>query len=100
MSALKRQTFAVQNAMSALPPKADMCGATAHVCFGPIADIRKDNLPAMWASSAWARQARWSWGNSGSSCNRVRQVPRCGIGCQIAKRCAVFNAHDDNSEAN
>jgi hypothetical protein len=25
--------------MSALPPKADMCGATAHVCFGPIADI-------------------------------------------------------------
>ena len=26
--------------MSALPPKADMCGALAHVCFGPIADIR------------------------------------------------------------
>jgi hypothetical protein len=26
--------------MSALPPKADMCGATAHVCFGPKADIR------------------------------------------------------------
>jgi hypothetical protein len=25
--------------MSALPPKADMCGAIAHVCFGPIADI-------------------------------------------------------------
>jgi hypothetical protein len=25
--------------MSALPQKADMCGATAHVCFGPIADI-------------------------------------------------------------
>ena len=25
--------------MSALPPKADMCGATAYVCFGPIADI-------------------------------------------------------------
>src|SRR5215813_10306563 len=25
--------------MSALPPKADMCSATAHVCFGPIADI-------------------------------------------------------------
>ena len=25
--------------MSALPPKADMCGAPAHVCFGPIADI-------------------------------------------------------------
>jgi hypothetical protein len=26
--------------MSALPPKADMCGAKADVCFGPIADIR------------------------------------------------------------
>jgi len=25
--------------MSALPPKADMCGATKDVCFGPIADI-------------------------------------------------------------
>jgi hypothetical protein len=25
--------------MSALPPKADMCGATRDVRFGPIADI-------------------------------------------------------------
>jgi hypothetical protein len=25
--------------MSALPPKADICGALAHVCFGPEADI-------------------------------------------------------------
>src|SRR6476646_5739216 len=25
--------------MSALPPKADMCGALAHVCFVPIADL-------------------------------------------------------------
>ena len=25
-------------AMSALPPKADMCSALLHVCFGPIAD--------------------------------------------------------------
>src|SRR5215470_7785467 len=25
--------------MSALPPKADMCSAIRHVCFGPIADI-------------------------------------------------------------
>jgi len=24
--------------MSALPPTADMCGALADVCFGPIAD--------------------------------------------------------------
>jgi hypothetical protein len=25
--------------MSALPPKADMCGAQAHVCYGPEADV-------------------------------------------------------------
>jgi len=25
--------------MSALPPKADMCGAVEHVCFGPKADM-------------------------------------------------------------
>jgi hypothetical protein len=28
--------------MSALPPKADMCSALAHVCFGPIADIDRE----------------------------------------------------------
>jgi hypothetical protein len=31
----------LQMVMSALPPKADMCGANRHVCFGPIADICK-----------------------------------------------------------
>ena len=40
MSALgHKQTYAVQNVMSALPPKADMCGATKDVRFGPKADI-------------------------------------------------------------
>ena len=40
MSALgHKQTCAVQKAMSALPPKADMCSATRHVRFVPIADI-------------------------------------------------------------
>ena len=40
MSALgQKQTFAAQKAMSALPPKADMCGATRDVRFVPIADI-------------------------------------------------------------
>jgi hypothetical protein len=29
--------------MSALPPKADMCGALAHVCFGPKADIDRES---------------------------------------------------------
>ena len=35
----QKQTFAVQNAMSALHPIADMCGATRDVRFVPIADI-------------------------------------------------------------
>jgi len=40
MSALgQKQTYAVHNVMSALPPKADMCGATRDVRFGPIADM-------------------------------------------------------------
>jgi hypothetical protein len=34
-------------AMSALPPKADMCGANRHVCFGPKAD-----MDFRWKSSA------------------------------------------------
>jgi len=40
MSALgQKPTCAPQKVMSALPPKADMCSATANVCFGPKADI-------------------------------------------------------------
>jgi hypothetical protein len=36
MSGLGHQrTFALQRPMSALPPKADMCSALTHVCFGP-----------------------------------------------------------------
>jgi len=35
----QKQTYTEQNAMSALPPKADMCGATRDVCFGPKADV-------------------------------------------------------------
>ena len=39
MSALgQKQTFAVQKNMSALLPKADMCGALAHVRFVPCVD--------------------------------------------------------------
>ena len=40
MSALgQNATCASQKVMSALPPKADMCGATRDVCYGPKADI-------------------------------------------------------------
>ena len=48
MSALgQKRTYAVQKAMSALPPKADMCGATRDVRFGPISGHlqRKTSCP-------------------------------------------------------
>ena len=42
MSALgQKQTCAVQNGMSALPLKADMCGATRDVRFVPEADMHR-----------------------------------------------------------
>ena len=47
MSALGQRTCAVQKAMSALPPKADICSALAHVCFVPIADIRSSEVPSV-----------------------------------------------------
>jgi len=40
MSALgQKRTCAPQKAMSALPPKAEMSGATTHIRFGPTADM-------------------------------------------------------------
>ena len=36
-----RESGFSQEAMSALPPKADMCSAPAHVRFVPIADIQE-----------------------------------------------------------
>jgi hypothetical protein len=35
----QKRTCASQQVMSALLPKADICGALTHVCFGPKADI-------------------------------------------------------------
>jgi len=47
MSALgQKRTYAVQKAMSALPPKADMCNAARHVRQGPIAVIQSHMLVA------------------------------------------------------
>src|SRR5262249_6517569 len=34
-----KQTYAAQNDMSALPPKADLCSANMNVRFGPKADM-------------------------------------------------------------
>src|SRR5262249_46773837 len=40
----QKQTYAVQNAMSALPPKADIDRQVWNVRFGPIADIAPANF--------------------------------------------------------
>jgi hypothetical protein len=40
----QKQTCAAQKVMSALTPKADMCGALAYVCFVPIADIHSISM--------------------------------------------------------
>src|SRR5215471_17224245 len=47
----QEQTFAVQNVMSALPPKADSCSAQANVRFGPKADIPRALARALCVSS-------------------------------------------------
>ena len=39
----QKQTFALHQPMSALPPKADMCSATRHVRFVPKAEILQCN---------------------------------------------------------
>ena len=35
----QEQTYAPQQVMSALLPRADMCSARGHVCYGPEADM-------------------------------------------------------------
>src|SRR5262245_17623411 len=60
MSALgQKQTHAVQNAMSAIPPKADMCSATLYVRFGPIADIAAEILKKEVANQGDLENALW-----------------------------------------
>jgi hypothetical protein len=54
MSALgQKQTCAAQNGMSALPPKADMPGATRDVRFVPIADMRTTRTGGLGSSCRW-----------------------------------------------
>ena len=38
--------------MSSSPPKAEVCGALAHVCFGPIADIAAYSITSSAATSS------------------------------------------------
>jgi hypothetical protein len=43
-----KQTYAVQKGMSALTPIEDMCSALAYVCFGPIADMGRSFRWVLW----------------------------------------------------
>src|SRR5215472_6265098 len=67
-----RESGHPQEFMSALPPKADMCGAHTHVCFGPKADsctaakrivIRSPRRRS--AEGAKARRGRAPWRSLG-----------------------------------
>jgi hypothetical protein len=73
MSALgQKQTYAVQNGMSALLPKADMCSATRDVRFGPIADIP---CPADFCDAAALADSWKIIGPSYISVARARPAP-------------------------
>jgi hypothetical protein len=50
----QKQTFALQQVMSALPPKADIGAAQINVRFVPIADISPIMLKLVLARSAAA----------------------------------------------
>src|SRR5262245_8843851 len=57
--------------MSALPPKADICSALAHVRFGPIADIARRRT--ICGTDCWERGRTIS---SFSSLHRLEPEPR------------------------
>ena len=77
MSALgHKRTFAVQNGMSAVTPKADMCSARAHVRFVPIADILKFEIRFSRAPPIVFPQRRSRALSCQRECSRrTRQVP-------------------------
>jgi hypothetical protein len=56
----QKQTYAVHQPVSALPPKADMCGAARDVRFGPLMQCsEKDRYSIKLAASR--EQADISW---------------------------------------
>jgi len=61
MSALgQKQTCAVQNVMSTLPPNCDIDCVFRHVRFGPIADIRGAILMSALPPNAVIRERPWN----------------------------------------
>jgi hypothetical protein len=74
--------------MSALPPKADMCSALAHVCFGPIADIV---AASKLFASAWSTGRTREKQQFTGDCSDLRS-PLCDTMATaslcVARRCA------------
>jgi hypothetical protein len=73
-----------QTVMSALSPKADMRGATAHVCFGPQADMMKFSGDVATAGergiSLSARFLRHLRRSTGSDCKNHDCLPPRSVG--------------------
>ena len=95
MSALgQKQTCAAHKVMSALTPKADMCGATRDVRFVPKADIvpqKKDRLAAV--SPDFARYARRSFQiDLRSGLNPARTSSERSFGCSQAAKCPPLSS--------
>src|SRR5262245_14088173 len=88
-----RESEIPQTVMSALLPKADMCGALAHVCFGPIADIaRKPNRKTASRRSLFTYHSLTSAliGSSGAS-SMTSGFARSGRGLRDAFLDALIN---------
>src|SRR5262245_16506539 len=79
-----RESEIPQKAMSALPPKADMCGAIAYVCYGPIADI---------ANAVTLVPLTWQW--SQPSASRARLPPARQL---TPKAPRAADGNDDEAE--
>jgi len=54
-----RKSGLPQRGMSALPPKADICGALVHVCFGPKADSCTAAKRSLFDNFVSACKERW-----------------------------------------
>ena len=88
MSALgQKQTFAVQNGMSALHPIADMCGATRYVRYVPEPDMVKRKRPPIDATSKFLRakllrlrnKRLACWPNAGDLNNHLSVLCPCVV---------------------
>jgi hypothetical protein len=82
MSALgHKRTFRGAIAMSALPPKADMRGATGDVGYGPIAD--HSTLPLEFRAAGFdAFSAKSSW----TQVQLPRTALRSHLDCQLTAK--------------